>query len=254
MKANHVLATSLLLAALPAMAADHPKPGVVAFNAAVRVDVDASGTPIAVEAARDLPQAIRSYIEKRVASWQYTPAKQGDVTVPATTYVQVAACAIPTPSGDAFSLAADFDGNGPRNAGDRRMQPPKYPPEAQRQGVEAEFLVVLDVAADGSARLGRIEQAEVSRQGRAGEFEQELRRWAKILRFDPEWVAGKPVPGQVRLPVSFDLPSNAEWQVMRDELQAKASASRECRMAQGGNSLRPVAVQPVVTVIPKPAG
>ena len=53
----------------PAVAADDVrKPGVVAFNASVRVDVDASGKPVKVEAPADLPDSIRSFIEKRVAS------------------------------------------------------------------------------------------------------------------------------------------------------------------------------------------
>ena len=99
----------------PGVAADDKR--VVAFNASVRVEVDAAGKPVKVEAPADLPEAIRGYIEKRVASWQYQPAKVAGVARPAVTYVAVNACAVPVSEG--FRLGLDFDGNGPRRVGDR---------------------------------------------------------------------------------------------------------------------------------------
>ncbi|MBP8615766.1 MAG: hypothetical protein KBI17_05860, partial [Thermomonas sp.] len=50
-----VLAATSGQAAEPAAA----KPDVVAFNASVRVEVDAAGKPVKVEAPADLPEAIR---------------------------------------------------------------------------------------------------------------------------------------------------------------------------------------------------
>lgn len=231
------------------------KQDVVAFNASVRVEVDAAGKPVKVEAPADLPDAIRAYIEKRVASWQYQPATQAGMAVPAVTYVQVAACAVPSRAGDTFTLAADFDGNGPRNAGDQRIVPPKYPGAAMRNGDEAEFKVILNYAEDGKASLEMIEKADLARKVHISEFELELRRWAKTLRFDPEQVAGQPVAGRVRITVNFTMASRtmSEWRAKRDEVAATINASRECRMAKGDSAMRPVAVESVVKVTPTPS-
>lgn len=121
-----------LLTATPVFAGNDADTKVVAFSASVRVDVDATGKPVKVEAPADLPDVIRSYIEKRVATWQYQPAKQDGQPVAATTYVGINACAVPAEGG--YRLGLDFNGNGPRNAGDQRLKPPLYPNEPERLG------------------------------------------------------------------------------------------------------------------------
>ena len=127
-----------LLGAAPVQAAEpaQAKADVVAFNASVRVEVDAAGKPVKVEASQDLPKPIREFVEKRVASWQYLPASINGVPQPATTYVGVSACAVPVAEG--YRLGVDFNGNGPRTASDRPLVGPMYPPLAQRSGTEAE--------------------------------------------------------------------------------------------------------------------
>jgi hypothetical protein len=241
-----------LLAAMPAVAGDKAEAKVVAFNVSVRVEVDAAGKPVKVEAPADLPEAIRAFVEKRVATWQYIPAKVAGVPQPAVTYVGVGACAVPVAEG--YRLGVDFNGNGPRTAADSRLVPPMYPPLAQRSGTEAEFVLILGVEADGHVVIDRIERADVSARRGASEFEPLLRRWVKTVRFDPELVAGKPVRGQVRMPVSFSLDGPGDRRALREELQAKAKASHECQIASGESDMKPVALQPAVTVIPQPAG
>ncbi|MFS8138185.1 MAG: energy transducer TonB [Thermomonas sp.] len=232
--------------------AAEPGSKVVAFSASVRVDVDAVGKPVKIEAPGDLPEAIREYIEKRVATWQYEPARLGKVAVPATTYVAINACAVPVEDG--YRMGLDFAGNGMRSAGDRPINSPRYPVQAEMHGIEAEFVVILDVAADGAARLGTIEKATVARRGRRVEFEQELRRWAMSLRFDPELVSGQPVSGQLRVPVNFSLKNYANVQALTDDFQAKAKDSPECQVAAGADAIKPVAMDSVIRVIPSPAG
>jgi hypothetical protein len=249
----------LLLAALALPAGVHAAPAdaaaenrVVAFSADVRVDVDAVGKPLKVEAPQDLPPAIRALIEKRVASWQYQPANIGGVAQAATTYVSVHACAVPVPEG--YRLGVDFVGNGPRVAAGQVMAPPEYPSAAMRSGYEAAFSLILKMDADGHAVIDRIDRLSISRHARAGDFELVLRRWAKALRFDPEMVAGKAVTTDIRIPVDFISPSASRLRALRGELQAKAQASRECRIASGDYDMRPIALQPAVTVIPRPPG
>jgi hypothetical protein len=125
---------------------------------------------------------------------------------------------------------------------------------AQRAGTEATFVLILSTDADGKAEIADIESADISGRAGAGEFEPLLRRWARTVRFDLEQVAGKPVPTRVRVPVLFSLGLQQDREVLREELQAKAMASRECRMASGGMGVEPVALEPAVTVIPQPAG
>jgi hypothetical protein len=211
---------------------------------------------VKVEAPGDLPEAIRGIIEKRVASWQYQPGKIEGVAQAATTYVAVNACAVPVAEG--FRLGVDFDGNGPRVAGDQRLTPPMYPTIALRSGVEAEFKLILGIETDGSVAIDEIERADVSghaaKAAARNEFELELRRWVKTLRFDPEMVAGKPVREQVGLPVSFVVRDRVDRQALKEALQAKAKASRECQLASGASDMKPAALQPAVAVIPAPAG
>ena len=252
MRHARVLAAAVLFSTAPALAGDRDtSKDVVAFNASVRVEVDAAGKPVKVEAPADLPEAIRGYIEKRVESWQYQPAKVGGVTRPAVTYVAVNACAVPVAEG--FRLGLDFDGNGPRRAADRPLPPPVYPPRAQMAGTEADFVLILDLRADGTAQIASIEKAEF--RGRVGrtEVQQELYRWVKSVRFDMELVDGHAVPSRVRIPVVFAMGPQGGRDALVAELQAKAQASREC-LAASGEPSRPVALESVVTVIPSPAG
>lgn len=240
-------------AAGPAVAADDAAKGeVVAFNATVRVEVDPAGKPVKVEAPADLPEAIRGFVERRVASWQYTPAQVAGVPQAAVTYVGVNACAVP--AGTGYRLGVDFAGNGPRTASDRRLPPPMYPRLAQRSGTDAVFVLILGVEPDGHVVIDQVERADISGRAGAGDFEPVLRQWIRTVRFDPEYVAGKPVRGQVRMPVEFSTRDTGDLETRREALQVKAKTSRECQIAAGENDMKPVAVQSVVTVIPRPAG
>lgn len=254
--ALRMMAAALLVAlsaTAPGLGADAAERDVVPFKASVRVEVDAAGKPVKVEAPADLPEAIRGYVEKRVASWQYQPAKLDGVPQSSTTYVSVNACAVPVTEG--YRLGVDFNSNGLRTAGDRGIPPPIYPPLAFGARTEATFILILSVGADGRVKLEQIERADISGRAGAGEFEPLLRRWANTVRFDLEQVAGKPLPARVRVPVRFSLGLQQDRKALREELQVKAMASRECQMASGGVGITPVALEePAVTVIPQPAG
>lgn len=249
-----------VMAALPAMAADGPdKPGVVAFNANVRVEVDATGKPVTVEAPADLPESIRSFIEKRVASWQYTPAKENGRTAAAVTFVAVGACAIPAAEG--YRLGLDYKGNGPRLlTPSGQLTPPPYPKEALRSAISGTFKVEYAIQANGSTRLEDVETLEGGNK-MAKLFNPTLKRWVEGLRYEPEQVNGRPVATTMHFPVEFKIdtgPSNMGSERWREnylaELQARAIASNECIAASAGNGLPPVAENSPVEVIPTPAG
>ena len=249
------VAFALLLAA-PAIAADDAsKPDLVAFNATVRVDVDASGKPVKVEAPADLPDAIRSFIEKRVASWQYEPAKANGGPASAVTFVMVGACAMPVAEG--YRLGLDFKGNGPAvvDPGPWFMRPPQYPGEAQRGGAEGSFQVSYSIRPDGTTTLGSIVPIETNTGSRhARVFKQAIASWIEAQRFQPEQVNGVAVATEVSFPVDFELRDGGNRQAYGNELKARALASKECIAASAPSGLLPMATNSPVKVTPVPAG
>lgn len=250
------MATTLMIA-MPAIAADDVKPKVVAFKASVRVEVDASGKPVKVEAPQDLPQPIRAFIEKRVAAWQYQPAKADGVPAPAVTYVSVGACAIPTPAGDAFRLGLDYKGNGPAIANKyQRLMPPPYPPDAQKGGGSGVFKVSYAIQPDGSAKLKSIDVLEQKGERYARSFRKALTYWVETLRYQPELVNGQAVATEMAFPVSFSLDNDGagSWRKRyQDELQARAISSKECVAAAAPDGLMPIAQDSPVKITPIPA-
>lgn len=259
---KHSLAIPLALALTISpllLSAAQPSSDVVAFNAGVRVDVDATGKPVKVEAPQDLPLAVRTYIEKRVASWQYEPARQAGVAVPATTYVKVGACAIPLAAGSGYRLGMDYKGNGPRVANAHGMMPPPhYPADALRRGISGDFKVVVRINADGTAEATDINAITTSGKGRGylATFEPALRQWVKGLQYEPEIVAGIPVATRVLVPVTFTLRGGNSRSDIKRELVDMALASSECKRANvaGAPELYPVALDSPVKVTPTPAG
>lgn len=157
-------------------------------------------------------------------------------------------------------MVAEFGGNGMRPKGDQPLPLPQYPMHAHIRGIEAEIVVVVNIDAQGNESFERFDSEEFhGRNARINaamrrSFEIELRQWAGTLRFDPELVAGQPVPmAQARIPVTFSV-----WRGMEQEQaeqQAQAKASSECRLAALGQSaLELIALHPAVTVNPRPAG
>lgn len=261
MSIKHALIVAGMLAAAPVIGADEARPRVVAFNASVKVEVDATGRPVKVEAPAALPEAIRRSIEKRVATWQYQPAKQGGVAVPATTYVSVGACAIPTPAGNGFALGIDYKGNGPRLVSDAdRMTPPPYPHDALIAGISGVYRVSYAIQPDGSTRIEDVVQLEGAGGRYLKSFRKTLSQWAQGMRYDPEVVNGTPVATTMSFPVVFrlqdDTGSRSEWRDRyQAELQARAISSKECMAASAvPDGLQPVARNSPVQVIPAPAG
>lgn len=249
------LAFSCLVAAPASAMEDAAKPGVVAFNASVRVEVDAAGKPVKVEAPADLPESIRAFIEKRVASWQYEPARQGGVPAAAVTFVKVGACAIPAANG--YRMGLDFKGNGPAivDPGPWFMRPPQYPRELQRAGAQGTFQVAYAIQPDGTTRLVSIEPIKTSTGSRhARAFKEAIASWIEGQRYQPEEVGGTPVATEMSFPVSFELKDGGNREVYRNELEARALASQECIAASGPSGPLPIALDSPVKVIPTPAG
>ena len=247
------LAASVVATAAPADPSAQPK--VVAFNASVRVEVDADGKPVKVEAPADLPQAIRAYIEKRVASWQYQPARANGTPAAAVTYVRVGACAIPAAGG--YRMGLDFKGNGPAlvNAGPWFMPPPRYPPEMQRRGAQGTYVVTYAILPDGTTKVASVKPSESTGNRYATAFRDALTEWIEGLHYQPEQVGGIAVATEMSFPVIFHLRNgNGGRESIRQELESRALASEECIAASMPGGPLPVATNSQVKVIPAPAG
>ena len=241
---------------MPAMASEKAsKQDVIAFNATVRVEVDASGKPTKVEAPGDLPAPVRSYIETRVASWQYEPARINDVPAAAVTFVHVGACAIPVTEG--FRLGLDFKGNGPMIAGKHRyfLPPPMYPLELMRVGAQGDFKVSYVIQKNGSTRLVDITPMEGTSKRHLKAFRSVLADWVEDLRYTPEQVAGEAVETELSIPVNFMLSTGGpqSHKSYQQQVIDQALASRECFAAKGASGLLPIASNSPIKVTPAPA-
>jgi TonB family protein len=238
------------MALLVATATAGEKEKLAAFHTSVRVDVDASGKPVAVRAPEELPGIVREALERRVAGWSYEPAIRDGVQVASTTFVYVGVCA--RPDGDGLRLGVDYKANGPRLMTRlHRMPPPAYPDDAVRAGAEGRFLVNYEVRPDGSTRFISLE-AEEGKRLRGGQrktFEGALMAWVEGLRYEPERVDGMAVSTQQRVPVIFSLGGRS-----LPDLPSRAETREECREAGAAGGLMPVAIDSPVKVTPMPAG
>lgn len=214
----------------------------VAFRAEARVELDAAGKPTKIEASADLPEAIRSHIERKVATWQFAPPSRDGVVGSGVTYLELGACAVPAGSG--YRIAVDYKGNGPQLARSMLL-PPRYPAEARRAGIEADMVVHWIVEPNGRVTFERIERRDGIVTRRSDSFDKVVREWVATLRYEPEQLAGRPVRTRVSVPVEFRLdPGGFSRGAYRKELQERASQSPECQMAASKlpQGLQPVAV------------
>lgn len=189
-----------------------------------------------------MPEAVRTYIERKVATWQFAPPSQNGITGSGVSYLQLGACAIP--EGNGYRMAIDFKGNGPRPAGQSILPPPRYPTEALRAKLGAEMVVQWIVEADGRVTLERIERTDEAKARRTDPFDKTIREWVARLRYQPEELAGKAVRTRIEVPVTFTMGGARSAGALKKELLENATQSPECRMAASKmvEGLHPVSV------------
>src|SRR5689334_5665839 len=177
--------------ALPANAGQPAALKPLSFRAEARVDVDAQGKVVEVEAAQDLPETVRRYIERQLATWTYRRRDPGVAQGIATTWVDLRACAIPTPEG-AYSMGLAYHGSGPMLTSMGRLD--KLANTIGRYRLEGELLLHVVIGEDGVVSLQSIEGASEDRRDRAGmeRFETVVKEWLGTLRVQQELIDGKP--------------------------------------------------------------
>lgn len=219
------LCCAVLMAPLAFAAPADDKSLPVAFRAEARVEVDASGKLLKVEAAQDLPEGIQDYIEKELSTWQYRRRLGDKASGVASTWVMLGVCAAPVPAGG-YSMGLAFERNGPRAADGRsfRVTDGIFTAVSRFQ-YEGDVKIHFMINPDGSTTVESIEGLKRGAGGK--EISRELKSWVSRMEFDTETVDGKPVGTQAVLPVQFRLGGGED----RASLLEKITQSAQCKMA-----------------------
>ena len=80
-----------------------------------------------------------------------------------------------------------------------QMPAPPYPPQALRQGIDGTVVLLIDVGADGKPTQVVVDHSEP-----AGVFDATAIATARHWTFNPALEHGKPVAGQVKVPITFE--------------------------------------------------
>lgn len=196
-----VACCAMLVAAVPAPARQGETP--LAFTTMVRVAVDDSGRPGAVEAMAPLPDPVRDFVEARTRELEFQPAMIDGLAHGGVTYVVMGVCAVP--DGEQMRMAAEYRSNGPGHArGVPYPDPPRYPVDALKRGWGADMTIRYTVRQDGSAVLDTVDFNGDGQRGR-GIFERMAREWVGGMRLLPEEVNGQPVSTPVSMPLELTV-------------------------------------------------
>ena len=80
------------------------------------------------------------------------------------------------------------------------MNPPKYPPEEQRRGIQGTIVLIVSIDASGD-----VLDVEVERSSGNRNLDRAAITAAKRWRFNPEVKNGQKVASRVRVPVEFKM-------------------------------------------------
>lgn len=213
----------------------------IPFKAMAKVWLDEEGVPQRVEAPEQLPTPVREAIESQVKDWRFQPATVDGEARAGVTYLALDACAVPAASGD-LNLAVGYSFGGPMLAGSftGRVMPPRYPPEAVRASAQGEWVVTYQILPDGTVQWISMAPEGKTNPKTRRYFEPVLRAWVAGMRYLPEEVDGRPVGGEVSMPVQFKLDlTKTDRRALRQEINSSA----ECIAAmKGEETTRPLVV------------
>ena len=225
-----ILSAAFVLAAASASAGKRDE--VVPFATQARVEIDAAGKVVQVVPDASLPAAFGDAVRNTVATWTFVPPTQDGIAVGGVTYVRLGACAADVDG--AVRLALRFQGTGPG----RDLRPPQYPMDELRAGRSASVEAAFQVGTDGRAAVEDIRVDGARSERSATAFRAAIAKWIEDARFEPELVAGKPVPTRLRYPVTFAVmgsrvPKAVAGQAARMKEQHLNSQSETCQAALG---------------------
>ena len=108
----------------------------------------------------------------------------------------------------------------------REHNPPVYPVDVMKEGVNGQVVLVFDVAADGSVIRGKVERSSGDARLDASALSA-ANKW----KFRPAVRDGKPVPSQVRVPVKFEMDQDGDVDAATEAASIGASKSATAKQA-----------------------
>lgn len=236
--------TPMALAVLAATAAggaqgQDGKRELVVFNTRAQVTIDAQGHATAVQVAPGMPDAVAQFVQQQVKQWRFQAPVIDGQPRGGQTWLSLGACAAPVAQG--YQLAVHYKGSGPAPAGPGgQLMPPRYPPQAARQGIGMDANVTFVVQPDGSAVFESVDYNSGKAMRRM--FEPGLKEWVAAMRFQPEQVDTQPVRTRMTMLVNYSVDDGRAGSKPLLGPQAPADRS-ECQAAmQEGDAQRPIAV------------
>ena len=206
---------------------------LMAFRTTAKVMIDEHGKPTQVEASKELPEAVRQFVEKRVGSWLFSPPMRDGKVGNGVTYVRLGACAVPAEGG--YSLAIDYKSNGPGWPDVLFMRGPRFPmkhaPNTVVRQLGAAFKTTFVVEPDGSITLEKSDW--ISRGSPADErklYEKSVKEWLNGMRYTPEELGGQKLRTRASVVTAFSLDGSSipGYGAGGDESPRK---SNECKLA-----------------------
>ncbi|HPW12022.1 MAG TPA: energy transducer TonB [Thermomonas sp.] len=196
---------AVLGAGFPARAASPPRALSLDFQADVQVD----GRPVNIAPDPGLSPALQALVRKQVAGWRYIPGTWQGKPVPGHVSQRIVVDVVPAAS-DGFSLRIKsvtsvpmvLDSKGAPSS--RAMNPPSYPIEAQRQGVEE--TLVYAIRRDPQGKTSDVELLD-SQAGNNWKktFDAAARRAIGQWQLEPVEVDGQRIDCRLITPITFRL-------------------------------------------------
>jgi hypothetical protein len=204
-----VLPIVLLLGSLSRSAVAAPE-AEFQINVKGRIDIGPDGAVRDYSVDGATPKAVKALVDKAVRGWRFEPIVEGGRAVTATTTMGLELTAVPL--GEDFQLRIDEVHFGVGMSANK-MKPPMYPSDLMRQHVDGTVVLVLAVDAQGKVTATHAERVDLGRLGTPAQMEAWRERLARVAQraaadwtFAPiDFVDGKPVAMNVRVPVDFRL-------------------------------------------------
>lgn len=140
--------------------------------------------------------------------WQFEAGRVDGAAAETQTTLTVEPIASAEPDGsvrlrveDAYTGASSLSG----------MAPPAYPGEALREGGSARVVAHVRVAADGPAEISELQFSGGARNSYEKKFVEAARVAIASWQFKAERVGGRPVPTEMRVPITFCADAFSRW-------------------------------------------
>ena len=223
------LAGMLFLASACAMPALAQSPGKAPtlLSLDFKADVLADGRLANVQPDAALPPAMRSMLLKQVAGWRYAVGTWQGKPIPRPVSQRVVVEALPVASGGFALRIREVTGipvvlDGKRMPEGARMLPPRYPPDAQRQGIEATLIYAMRRDPQGVPIDVELVDAQVPEAWRK-RFDAVAREAIRQWRLQPVEVDGQAIDCRLVTPITFRVSTGAPPKMPEPDLRPHQS-------------------------------